>query len=70
MRDGEQEMQGHWVQGALGRCAEAGLLCPRGIQDQPEVLRDKLEKFLGEQGVSYSYSGVSKFANFINRSLL
>ncbi len=34
------------------------------------MLRDKLEKFLGEQGISYSYSGVSKFANFINRSLL
>ncbi|GFR45936.1 hypothetical protein Agub_g7398 [Astrephomene gubernaculifera] len=38
--------------------------------DRPEELRDQLEAFLRQLGVSYSYSGTSKFANFINKSLL
>ncbi|KAG1656327.1 hypothetical protein FOA52_006659 [Chlamydomonas sp. UWO 241] len=38
--------------------------------DQPEVARDRLEKLLSSHGISYSYSPVSKFANFINKSLL
>ncbi|GLC45337.1 hypothetical protein PLESTM_001721600 [Pleodorina starrii] len=38
--------------------------------DHPEVLRDKLESFLASLDVSYSYSQTSKFANFINKTLL
>lgn len=38
--------------------------------DQPELLRDRLQKFLEGQGITYSYSKTSKFANFINKSLL
>jgi hypothetical protein len=30
-------------------------------QTQPEVMRDKLEKFLGDNAISYSYSKTSKF---------
>jgi len=37
--------------------------------DQPEQLRDKLEAFLGQQGVQYRYSDTSKFANFVNKTL-
>lgn len=37
---------------------------------EPEVVRDKLEALLSTNGVSYSYSVTSKFANFINKSLL
>lgn len=39
------------------------------MQDQPEQLRDKLEKFLTAQDISYKYSAVSKFANFIKKTL-
>lgn len=38
--------------------------------DAPEKLRDQLEAFLGALGVQYSYSQTSKFANFINKTLL
>lgn len=38
--------------------------------EQPEALRAKLEAFLTSLGVQYSYSQTSKFANFINKSLL
>ncbi|KAG2441861.1 hypothetical protein HXX76_003469 [Chlamydomonas incerta] len=38
--------------------------------EQPEVLRDRLEQWLSGLGVSYSYSATSKFANFINKTLL
>ncbi|GIL60526.1 hypothetical protein Vafri_15074 [Volvox africanus] len=38
--------------------------------DHPEILRDRLESFLSSLGVSYSYSQTSKFANFINKTLL
>jgi len=37
---------------------------------EPEAVRDKLEKLLAAHGVSYSYSKTSKFANFINKTLL
>jgi hypothetical protein len=40
------------------------------IQEHPEDQRARLEAFLGEKGISYSYSQTSKFANFINKSLL
>jgi len=38
--------------------------------DQPEILRDKLEALLKSEGIEYGYSGVSKFANFIKKTLL
>ncbi|GAX78679.1 hypothetical protein CEUSTIGMA_g6117.t1 [Chlamydomonas eustigma] len=38
--------------------------------DQPEMLRDKLETLLKSAGIEYGYSGVSKFANFIKKTLL
>ncbi|GLI68132.1 hypothetical protein VaNZ11_012451 [Volvox africanus] len=38
--------------------------------NHPEILRDRLESFLSSLGVSYSYSQTSKFANFINKTLL
>ena len=40
------------------------------MQTEPEVTRDKLEGLLNVNGISYSYSKVSKFANFIKKSLL
>jgi hypothetical protein len=40
------------------------------MQDKPEILKLQLEKMLQEAGVDYSYSKTSKFANFINKSLL
>lgn len=38
--------------------------------DHPEDMKVELEAFLQAQGVSYSYSQTSKFANFVNTSLL
>lgn len=38
--------------------------------DQPEALRSELESLLASNGVAYEYSKTSKFANFINRTLL
>ncbi|KAI8471375.1 MAG: CYTH-like domain-containing protein [Monoraphidium minutum] len=38
--------------------------------DQPEALREQLEALLASHGVAYSYSKTSKFANFINRTLV
>lgn len=40
------------------------------IQSEPEALRADLEALLASHGVAYSYSKTSKFANFINRTLL
>ncbi len=40
------------------------------IQDRPEEARDKLEALLKSMNVEYSYSKVSKFANFVNKTLL
>eukprot|EP00775_Hariotina_reticulata_P007407 gene7407-7616_t len=38
--------------------------------DKPEELRDQLEKMLQKESITYSYSTTSKFANFINTTLL
>lgn len=38
--------------------------------DQPEALRAQLEALLASNGVKYEYSKTSKFANFVNRTLL
>ncbi|KAF8054827.1 TTM3 [Scenedesmus sp. PABB004] len=38
--------------------------------DKPEALRARLEALLQEQDVAYSYSSTSKFANFIQRTLV
>lgn len=43
------------------------LLC---FQDKPEDLRSQLEDFLQANGIQYSYSTTSKFANFINKTLV
>jgi hypothetical protein len=40
------------------------------LQDKPEELRSQLEQLLQSHGIQYSYSKTSKFANFINRTLL
>jgi hypothetical protein len=40
------------------------------LQDKPEALRSQLEALLQAQGVPYSYSTTSKFANFVNKTLL
>ncbi|KAK9800869.1 hypothetical protein WJX73_002996 [Symbiochloris irregularis] len=37
--------------------------------EEPEQLKGKLESFLHEHQVSYSYSSVTKFHNFINKTL-
>lgn len=37
---------------------------------EPEVVRDQLKAMLESQGIPYSYSATSKFANFINKTLL
>jgi hypothetical protein len=42
----------------------------RSTQDEPEALRADLERLLASHGVTYSYSKTSKFANFINRTLV
>ncbi|KAL6752361.1 CYTH-like domain-containing protein [Haematococcus lacustris] len=36
----------------------------------PEAVRDKLHSFLAAHGVPFSHSQCSKFANFVNRTLL
>lgn len=36
----------------------------------PEPLKEKLEAFLKGQGIEYEYSATTKFANFINKTLL
>ena len=43
---------------------------PPPLQDQPQAVRDKLEALLNSQSIPFSYSKVSKFANFIKKSLL
>jgi hypothetical protein len=40
------------------------------MQDQPEALRTQLEALLSANGVAYEYSKTSKFANFVNRTLV
>lgn len=40
------------------------------VQDQPEELRSQLEALLQQQDIPYSYSKTSKFANFVNKTLL
>jgi len=37
---------------------------------QPDALKAKLEQFLGDHQIQYSYSKTSKFANFRNKTLL
>lgn len=39
-------------------------------QDEPEKIQQKLEDFLKENGVSFTYSGRTKFGNFRHRTLL
>jgi hypothetical protein len=39
-------------------------------QDKPEELRAQLEALLQQQDIPYSYSTTSKFANFVNKTLL
>eukprot|EP00882_Tetradesmus_deserticola_P014604 GHRQ01015534.1.p1 GENE.GHRQ01015534.1~~GHRQ01015534.1.p1 ORF type:complete len:262 (+),score=144.30 GHRQ01015534.1:295-1080(+) len=38
--------------------------------DKPEELRSQLEELLQSHGIQYSYSTTSKFANFINKTLV
>lgn len=40
------------------------------MQAEPEALRAALEALLSSLGVAYSYSKTSKFANFVNKTLL
>lgn len=50
---------------------DSGLwLCCCRLQDKPEELRSQLEALLQQQGIPYSYSKTSKFANFVNKTLL
>ena len=39
-------------------------------QPEPEELKPKLEAFLTGHGVAYKYNITTKFANFINRTLV
>lgn len=39
------------------------------LQEDPDALKAKLEGFMKEHGVQYTYSTTTKFANFINRTL-
>lgn len=39
-------------------------------QPEPEVLKPKLEAFLKQHSVDYHYNTTTKFANFINRTLV
>jgi hypothetical protein len=38
-------------------------------QTEPEQLRDKLQSFLSDKGISFAQSTTSKFANFIKKTL-
>ncbi|KAG2498010.1 hypothetical protein HYH03_004268 [Edaphochlamys debaryana] len=50
---------------------EHGILYEIEVEtDKPVELRTKLEAFLSALGVPFSYSQTSKFANFINKTLL
>jgi hypothetical protein len=40
------------------------------LQDKPKALRSQLEAMLQQQDIPYSYSKTSKFANFVNKTLL
>lgn len=39
-------------------------------QPKPEELKPKLEVFLKEHGVDYKYNTTTKFANFVNKTLV
>lgn len=39
------------------------------VQEDPDSLKPKLESFMKEHGVDYSYSTTTKFANFVNKTL-
>ena len=41
--------------------------CP--LQEDPEAFQGKLEKFMKENNVEYSYSTTTKFANFVHKTL-
>ena len=63
------------AQGLLAGCAAparlpARLLRPAAEQERPEELKEKLERFLRAEGIPFSYSEVTKFHNFVNKSLL
>ena len=45
-------------------------LGPPWVQSEPERLRSELEAFLSQQGIGFTYSQTSKFANFRNKTLL
>jgi hypothetical protein len=65
------EMQTNSSTAALAR--ESGRLQsrpPPPRQTEPEALRADLEALLASHGVAYSYSKTSKFANFVNRTLV
>lgn len=40
------------------------------MQEEPEVIKSKLEKFLQQRHIDFRHSSSSKFANFINRTLV
>jgi hypothetical protein len=40
------------------------------LQEEPEELKPKLEAWLKDNGISYAYTTMSKFANFRNRTLI
>lgn len=37
---------------------------------EPEAVKEKLEAFLAARGIPFTYSATTKFANFINKTLL
>lgn len=39
------------------------------LQEDPDALKEKLEDFMKEKNVQYSYSTTTKFANFMKRTL-
>lgn len=45
-------------------------MLPCHAQDKPEELRSQLEAMLQQHDIPYSYSKTSKFANFVNKTLL
>ena len=40
-----------------------------GAQNEPERIKGELEVVLKNEGISYEYSKVTKFQNFINKTL-
>ena len=41
----------------------------RAVQERPEDLQTKLETFLRDNGIDFSYSKSTKFYNFVNKTL-